>query len=104
MITNFYNKHKHYQNTMRIVNLFNALSNSLKYKTDVRNLHRWGKHITSKSDCYQRMDNCMAMKYYDYHNLPTLNEKLVDKTKTTQEELANVSNPDVVMMRMTMLF
>ena len=46
----------------------------------------------------------IIMKYYDYHNLPTLNEKLVDKTKTTQEELANVSNPDVVMMRMTMLF
>ena len=46
----------------------------------------------------------MAMKYYDYHNLPSNNEKLVDKRKTTQEELANVSNPDVVMMRMTMIF
>ena len=92
------------KNTMRLVNLFTAVSNSLRYKTDVRNLHRWGNHITPESDCYQRMENCMAMKYYDYHNTPSVNEKLVDKTKTSQEELANVSNPDVVMMRMTMIF
>ncbi len=89
---------------MRITNLLNVISNAVKYKSDVRNLHRWGNHITPQSDCYQRMENCMAMKYYDYHNLPSNNEKLADKRKTTQEELANVSNPDVVMMRMTMLF
>tara|TARA_A100001035_G_scaffold164462_1_gene130169 strand:- start:562 stop:831 length:270 start_codon:yes stop_codon:yes gene_type:complete len=89
---------------MKIINLFNTISNSLKYKKDVRNLHRWGNHITPQSDCYQRMENCMAMKYYDYHNTPSFNERIVDKTKTIQDELRNVSNPDVVMMRMTMIF
>ena len=92
------------KNTIKIANIITNISNSLKYKKDVRNLHRWGNHITPQSDCYQRMENCMAMKYYDYHNFPSSNERILDKKKSVEDELCNVSNPDVVMMRMTMMF
>jgi len=71
---------------MRLANIFTVISNSLKYTTDVRHLHRWGNHITPESDCYQRMENCMAMKYYDYHNIPSNNGALLDEVKSNQKE------------------
>ena len=89
---------------MKNSNIFTIISNSLKYNNGAIHLHRWGNHMSPKSDCYQRMENCMAMKYYDYHNFPSYNERIVRKEKYIEDKLCDVSNPEVVMMRMTMIF
>ena len=88
---------------MRITQIVRNITKTFKQEKELMNLHRWGNHISPESDCYQRMENCMAMKYYDYHNIPSVNEKLVTK-KTEKVNLGDVTDPDTVMMRLTMIF
>ena len=91
---------------MKIANITkNILLLSFKDNNNVMRLHRWGNHTSPNSDYYQRMESCMAMKWNDYHNVSSINEKIVDKTpKKTKDKLMDVSDPNVVMMRMTMMF
>lgn len=90
---------------MRVSKITKQLLQSFNIKNGTMNLHRWGNHNIPDSDCFKRMDSCMAMKWNDYHNVPTENKKISEEAKKTMKNnIVDVSDPNIVMMRMTMLF